>query len=193
MWRELLELVREQAPGVPAFLFGHSFGGLVAATAVIADPTPWRALVLSSPFFEVALPVSPAKVMAGKIVSRLAPRFGMPSGLRGADVTHDPVRARAYDEDPLVFKNVTARWFTESTTAQARGAGERRCGQDAPLRGHRDGRSHREARGRPRVLRRRGQHGQDVDALPGLLHEVLNEPEWRPIAEGILDWILAHL
>lgn len=29
-------------------------------------------------------------------------------------------------------------------------------------------------------------------APEGLLHEVLNEPEWRPIADRIGAWILAH-
>ena len=191
--RELLEFVREQVPGVPAFLFGHSFGGLVAAMAVIADPTPWRALVLSAPFFDVALPVSPAKVMASKIASRFAPRFGLSSGLRGADVTHDPVRARAYDEDPLGFKNVTARWYTESTTAQRQALASAAAvklplyvvmGTGDPIAKLEAARAFFDATGSADKM---------WNALPGLRHEVLNEPEWRPIAEGILDWILAHL
>jgi alpha-beta hydrolase superfamily lysophospholipase len=78
---ELVQLVEEQVPGVPRFLFGHSFGGLVAATAAIADPSPWRGLILSAPYFDVALPVPAAKVLAGKLASRVIPRFGLPSGL----------------------------------------------------------------------------------------------------------------
>jgi alpha-beta hydrolase superfamily lysophospholipase len=189
---ELRALVDGQVSGVPRFLFGHSFGGLVAATAAIADPAPWRGLLLSAPYFAVALNVSPGKILAGKIASRVVPRFGMPSGLRGADVTHDPVRARAYDEDPLVFKTVTSRWYTESVIAQTAalaraqsialplyvvmGTADRVAKIDAA-------RAFFDAAGSP---------DKTWDAREGLLHEVLNEPEWRPIADRISDWILAR-
>ena len=38
--RELERLVADRAGPVPRFLFGHSFGGLVAASAVLVDPKP---------------------------------------------------------------------------------------------------------------------------------------------------------
>lgn len=59
------------------------------------------------------------KRLAGRIASRLYPKLGLPSGLHGKDMTHDP-EAKAYDEDPLVFPNATARWFTETVKAQDR-------------------------------------------------------------------------
>jgi alpha-beta hydrolase superfamily lysophospholipase len=189
---ELEHLAEEQVPGAPRFLFGHSFGGLVAAIAAIADPSPWRALILSAPYLGVAVHVPAAKLFAGKVMSRLAPRLGMSSGLHGADVTHDPVRARAYDEDPMIFKNVTARWYTESEAAQKRaqagapsvtmplyvlmGTGDRIAKPEAAQ-------AFFDAAGSP---------DKTWDAPEGLFHEVLNEPEWRPIADRVGDWILAH-
>ena len=89
---ELTRLVEERAPGVPAFLFGHSFGGLVATLAALDRPGRWRALVLSGPYFGLALHVPRVKLIAGKIASKLAPAFGLPSQLRGADMTHDAAR-----------------------------------------------------------------------------------------------------
>jgi alpha-beta hydrolase superfamily lysophospholipase len=189
---ELLQLMDSQLSGVPRFLFGHSFGGLVAATAVIADPAPWRGVILSAPYFDVALPVSSAKLMAGKVASRLIPRLGMRSGLQGADVTHDPVRARAYDEDPLVFKNVTSRWYTESQAAQARAqasAGSLTLPLYVVM-----GTGDRIAKvGAARAFfDAAGSADKTWDDPDGLFHEVLNEPEWRPIADRISAWILAH-
>ena len=58
---ELVDVVGKRAPGVPAVLFGHSFGGLVAASCAIEGPSPWRALVLSGPFFGLAKEL-PAKL-----------------------------------------------------------------------------------------------------------------------------------
>ncbi len=189
---ELVHLAEERVPGVPRFLFGHSFGGLVAATAAIADPAPWRGLLLSAPYFAVALSVSPIKILAGKVASRLAPRFGMPSGLRGADVTHDPARVRAYDEDPLVFRKVTSRWFTESSAAQT--AAMARAGSITLPLYVVMGTGDRVAK--VEVARAFFDAAGSADktwyAPEGLLHEVLNEPEWRPIADRISDWILAH-
>ena len=88
--------------------------------SVIESPRSWRGLVLSAPYFGLALDVPAAKKIAGRIASRLAPRLMLPTGLKGSDLTHDAVRAREHDEDPLVFPNATARWFRESTKAQAR-------------------------------------------------------------------------
>jgi alpha-beta hydrolase superfamily lysophospholipase len=189
---ELVALVEERAPGVPRVLFGHSFGGLVAATAALADPGPWRALVLSSPFFGVGLPVPAAQRMAGKVVSRLAPRVGMPSGLHGRDITHDAARARAYDEDPLVFKNANSRWFNESEAAQA-AAIDRAPLLKLPLYLF-IGTSDRVVK----VERAReffdaaGSADKTWVPYAGLFHETLNEIDWQPIAAGVADWVLAH-
>ena len=190
---ELLQLMDRQVSGVPRFLFGHSFGGLVAATAVIADPAPWRGLILSAPFFDVALPVSPAKLKVGKVLSRFIPWLGMPSGLKGADVTHDPVRARAYDEDPLAFKHVTSRWYTESQAAQAKAQAS--AGSVALPLYVLMGTGDRIAKlGAARAFfDAAGSADKTWDEREGLFHEVLNEPEWRPMADRISAWILAHV
>jgi alpha-beta hydrolase superfamily lysophospholipase len=189
---ELAHAVGEHFKDVPAALFGHSFGGLVAASTVLAKAAPWRALALTSPFFGVAMPVPAVKVFAGKIASRLVPGFAQTTGLHGSQLTHDAERARAYDADPLVFKTATARWFTETTAAQER-AIARAPGLAMPLllvAGEAD----------PIVSIPRaraffdaaGSKDKTWDLRPGLLHEVLNEPSWPETADRIADFVLAH-
>jgi lysophospholipase len=189
---ELKELVLARVPGAPAFLFGHSFGGLVATSSVQVDPSPWRGLVLSNPYFELALPVSRAKLEVGKLASRFWPRLALASGLHGADVTHDAARARAYDEDPLVFGTATTRWFTETVAAQHRALEGARTvtlplyvvvGTADRVANPKAGRSFFDSATSP---------DKTWDSREGLFHEVLNEPEWRAIADRIADWILAH-
>jgi alpha-beta hydrolase superfamily lysophospholipase len=189
---ELAALIEERVPGVPRVLFGHSFGGLVAATAAIADPGVLRGLVLSSPFFGVGLPVPKAQRLAGKVVSKLVPSVGMPSGLHGRDITHDAARARAYDEDPLIFKNANSRWFSEAEAAQA-AAIDRAPTLKMPLYmfiGTGD-RVVKVERARE-FFDAAGSSDKTWVPYAGLFHETLNEIDWQPVAGAVADWVLAH-
>jgi alpha-beta hydrolase superfamily lysophospholipase len=190
---ELKELVRERTGELPAFLFGHSFGGLVAACDVLESPARWKGLVLTAPNFRVAVKVPPLKRLAGHVASRLLPWFSLPAGVRGSDLTHDSAIARAYDVDPLVFKNVRSRWFTEMLIAQTRVMAnaaslkmplyiamgtEDRVADFATARAFYDA---------------AGSADKTWDPREGLYHEVLNEPEWPQTAQRIADWMLARV
>jgi len=188
---ELARVVRDRAGDVPRFLFGHSFGGLVAARSAIADATPWKGLILSSPYFALALPVPRAKVLAGKIASVIAPRLGLAAGIRGDQLTHDAARARAYEEDPLVFKKARARWFVETqraTQAALAQAGSLSLplymlfGEADPILSIDAAKKFYEAA---------GSKNKKFASMPGLLHEILNEPSWKEIADKIADFVLS--
>jgi alpha-beta hydrolase superfamily lysophospholipase len=189
---ELSRMVKSDAQGGPCFLFGHSFGGLVAAWSAILAPSPWRGLVLSAPFFGLALEVPAAKVLLGKAASRMMPKLGIPSGLFGKDLTHDEARAADYDRDPLVFKKATARWFTETQKAQA-GALKKACELRLPLYetfGEKDPVA-RLSSGRA-FFDSAASTDKTWNGRPGALHEVLNEPDWRVLADAISSWVLTH-
>lgn len=189
---ELTKLVRQTFPDKPALLFGHSFGGLVTSSLLLRDSGPYKGLILSNPYFKLALQVPFAKVLAGKIASRLVPKLGIPSGLGGDSLTHDKKLAAEYDSDPLVFKNATARWFTETVKAQAAalsGASKLSLplylalGTGDPIVDCGGGREFYESASSKDKTKRE---------YEGLLHEILNEPEWPKIADAMADWILAH-
>lgn len=177
---------------VPTFLFGHSFGGLTAAKSALADPSAWKGLVLSAPFFGLGLEVPKPKVIAGRIASRVYPRLGLPTGITGKDLTHDTAKGKEYETDPLVFKNATARWFTEASDAQAY------CLANAsklklPLYmvfGTADKVASFPAG--KRFFESAGSKEKTFDPREGLFHEVLNEPSWKDIVDPMAKWILAH-
>jgi alpha-beta hydrolase superfamily lysophospholipase len=189
---ELARKIDDRAKGAPAFLFGHSFGGLVSAMSAIEKPRSWRGIILSNPFFGLALKVPAIKVFAGKIASRIVPKLGIPSGLSGKDLTHDAARAKAYDEDPLGFPNATARWFTETQHAQAQALARASelalplyglFGMADPIADSKAARAFFDSAGSP---------DKKWDGREGLYHETLNEPEWPSIADAIADWIALH-
>lgn len=183
---------REGKAGAPTFLFGHSFGGLVATASVLESAGEYKGLILSAPLFGLALEVPRVKIVAGKLASRIYPRFALPSGLAGKDMTHDAEKARAYDDDPLVFKNATARWFTETSSAQERAL------EDAPKLavplyiafGTADRIASVSAA--KRFFDAAGSADKTWDPREGLFHEVLNEPSWKDLVEAIARWIIAH-
>jgi alpha-beta hydrolase superfamily lysophospholipase len=206
---ELAAAVRAHAPGVPAVLFGHSFGGLIASRVAIAQAAAtggngngngngaggglWKALALSSPFFGVAMQVPQIKIVAGRVMSRIFPSFAQGSGLHGSQMTHDEELARAYDADPLSFKTVTARWFTETSAAQdaaIAAAPKLRMPLYVVVGGADPVVSVPRARA---FYDAAGSTDKTWDAREGLFHEVLNEPSaGRQIAERLAEWILAH-
>jgi alpha-beta hydrolase superfamily lysophospholipase len=148
---------------------------------------------LSAPYFGLAMKVPRAKLAAGRVASRLAPKLGLPSGLRGSDLTHDPVRVKEHDEDPLVFPHATARWFREAQKAQAR-ALARAGSLTLPL-FETFGTSDRVAKlasGRA-FFDAAGSRDKTFDERPGLFHEVLNELEWKDVAGAMQKWILGHV
>ncbi len=185
--QELFALLEARAAGRPVFLFGHSFGGLVASSWVVHNPSAQRGLVLSSPYMRVALPVPAAKKAAGRIVSKLLPGLGLASGLTGAQMTRDPARQKAYESDPLIFKKANARWFTESEDAQNEVMARAKeitlpfyltIGTSDPV-----------VAGGRELYEAVASADKKIDAREGLLHEVLNEPEGPEIANAMADWI----
>lgn len=190
---DLLAVMREHVRDIPLFGFGHSFGGLVITTHALSRPSIFKGLVLSSPYFGLAMQVAKLKQSVGEFASKLYPKLAIPTGLSGSDLTHDETLARLYDHDPLVNKNATARWFTETVAAQkdllARAAQLKlpvlciAAGADRVV----------SAPAARAVFERFSSTDKTFDERVGLYHEILNEPDaGLEIENQIADWILAH-
>lgn len=192
--RELLALIDREAPNLPRLLFGHSFGGVVAIKSILAGLGDFRAVALSDPYFALALEVPAVKVFAAQVMSRVVPSFGLPSGLGGAQMTNSAEAARAYDSDPLIFKNARARWYTETRAAQEEVLARARE-MKLPLLvtfGGADPVAKLEAA--KRFFDQSGSTDKKWETLDGLKHEPLNEPEQGPVIAGrIGDWLAAHV
>jgi alpha-beta hydrolase superfamily lysophospholipase len=158
-------------------LFGHSTGGLIAIHAALRSPERIRGLALSSPYLGQAREVPAPKLLAGRALSRFLPIISMPTGMSGSDCTHSRDIAEAYDRDPMNFKKANVRWFTETMAAQEQAihdapgltvpifclqAGEDKVGVAAAT---------------ERFMERVSSADRQYQLLPGLYHEILNEPD----------------
>jgi alpha-beta hydrolase superfamily lysophospholipase len=101
-----------------AHLLGHSQGGLITTYFLKKTGYQPKSVVLSSPGLRFVVQVPLWKRLAGEVASRLVPTLGLPSGIDPYTLTHDRAVCQAYEQDPLVLKNATARWYTESIRAQ---------------------------------------------------------------------------
>jgi alpha-beta hydrolase superfamily lysophospholipase len=107
-------------PKLPIVLLAHSMGALLALDYVSRGRNMPHALVVTNPYLELAIAVPKVKLWVGQGLGQIVPKLTLPSGVAANDVTSVAEIARAYEQDPLVFKTATARWFLETKKAQAR-------------------------------------------------------------------------
>lgn len=190
---EAVNLLVERFPDQKLVLVGHSMGGLVVLTYLLRHPEGIEGAVLSSPFLGLALEVPKVKELLGKIMSRVWPTLGLPSGLSGRDLTHDTAIAEAYDADPLVFKNATARWFTETVRAQhdlLRTVGQvqtptlmLQAGADRVV----------DAETSRHVYELLGATDKEWRSYDNLFHELFNETDREQPLQDVVDWLAKHV
>ncbi len=108
------------AGDVPAFVFGHSMGGLVALRHAQREHAfPFAGTVLSGPLLGVGFPVPAWQAALGKVLARVAPNYHFPLKLRPELLTHDVVEQQAALNDPLMPGFTTPAWFMATYRAMA--------------------------------------------------------------------------
>jgi len=184
----LVATAREQHPGLPLFVLGHSMGGLVVASLLRDRRPDVTGAVLSGPALEVA--ASGGRRTLARALQTLAPRLRLPAGVAPRGLSRDPDVVQRYLADPLVFRRISAGLASELLQAsrRARGGGE---AVEVPLLGLHGGSDPICApAGSERFFAGVRSSGSVLHIYPGLRHEVLNEPEWRQVLEDLLDWML---
>jgi alpha-beta hydrolase superfamily lysophospholipase len=181
---------QRQHPDATTFLVGHSMGGAVALASVLRNPGGLKGLVLSAPAVAAGEVASPVKAFAVRLLSRLAPSTGALT-LPAAAISRDPAVVRAYESDPLVFReSIPARTLVELLQAMAafpdsvpklkipvlvqHGTADRLV----PL-----------AAARPVYERLGSPKLRTIRLYEGLFHEAYNEPERDQVIADLEAWI----
>jgi len=189
----MLEVVREAEPGRPVFLVGHSMGGLVTC-AVLRERRPDVAGAVTS---GAALALPDAfprwRAVAARVLRRLAPRLGLPSGLDAAGVSRDPAVVQAYRDDPLVHATMTTSLAMEMLAALERTAGGGADVGVPMLMLHGEDDLLVDAEGTRRFAETVRTPGSELRTYPGLYHEIFNEPEQESVFADVLAWLEKRL
>jgi len=114
---EHLEQTRRRFPGLPVFLYGHSLGGAqVLAYSLKRNPS-LAGVIASSPLLAPGIKVSPMKIRAGKILSRIAPRMILSTDVPWESLSRDAAFVEVTKKDPLYREGTSARLGVEFLAA----------------------------------------------------------------------------
>lgn len=190
-----VELVSLDHPGLPLTLVGHSMGGLiVAATAALARPEVDR-IVLSGALFVLGEGGGGRRrfgLMAARLLSIVAPRVGLATGLEPEGLSRDPEVVRRYREDPYVEDRMSARFAAglnqlvprvvaaagrvERPVLVLHGGADPICSPEGSRAFHSGLDSGIAARSPLRLY-------------PELRHEIFQEPERQQVWQEMLEWL----
>lgn len=171
----------------PLVMLGHSMGGQVAASFVLAHPEAVDALVLTSPALDAAL--GPLQRIQLAVGLALLPDVPMGNQLDVTKISHDPAVVRAYLDDPLVHDRITARLaksILDGGAAVRAAAAHWRvptlllwAGDDHLVSPR--GSAAFAAAAPPAVVR--------AQRFDGLYHEILNERDATPVFAALDAWL----
>ncbi len=87
----------------PAFITGHSMGGLIVLRYLIdhAQPGDWRAATLSSPCLALMRKTAAWEDYGARVLNRFLPRVTIGHGLRHEDLSRDLQIVESYNKDFL--------------------------------------------------------------------------------------------
>ncbi len=190
-WLDDIRLLVERAhAGKARFLYGHSLGGLLALRFGLRPATPLAGVVATGPALRRSFEVPAVKILLGRLMAKVWPTFSQHSNLNPDDISRDKSIVQAYIDDPLVHDWASARLFIEATRA-----GEETlacaaefnlpllliCGQEDRL---------IDVGACETFFENTTSTDKTLRILPGLYHEVHNEPEKEGVIEEIAAWII---
>ncbi len=181
-----------QLAGSPAFVFGHSMGGLIAALWAIDRQPEIAGLILSAPAVRVAPQVFPILRRLAGVASRWLPRLRLVR-LGCRYLSRDRAVVDAFRRDPLVFHGRFPVRSGAEILSAGQGVVDRAHAIVAPLlilQGTGD-RVVAPA-GAEALATAAGSADKTFKQYEGLFHELLSEPEREQVFADLAEWLDAR-
>jgi len=191
--KHFLDLVHQSEPGLPVFMYGHSQGALIALDFLINESNNLSGALVSGSPLASDDSASPMLVAAAKILSRVWPTFSLDSPISPSQLSCDARVVQKYQEDPEVFKILTARWGTEYLKTQDE-VREQASKIDVPIlimHGGED--SLCDPEGSQYLYEQVSSADKTLKIYPSYFHEIHNEPGHITVIQDMHEWISARL
>ena len=190
---EYMAMIKEWQPGKPIFLLSHSIGGLIAAYYLLDHQAEFQGAIFSAPVVKVASNISQGTVIAGRVLSILAPMAGV-LPVDPSTISRDPDVVNAYINDPFVFHGKTpARLAAEMLRALNRVSAETKK-ITLPFLAMQGGSDHLvDPDGAQILYEKAGSKDKTLKIYEGLYHEIFNEPEHPQVLKDVENWLEARV
>ncbi len=189
-----VNVVRGAYPDSKIFMVGHSLGGTIAVAYAEAHQDKLAGLILSAPVLKAGSSITSRDKMLARILSRLAPGFGVNS-LDVTPLSKDPAVVKAYVSDPLVYTGkISARLGAEILQAIEKTIPPRMPYLKLPIlimQGTEDRLSNPE--GSRVIFDGVSSSDKTLKRYEGLFHEIFNEPERAIVFADMRQWLAARV
>lgn len=173
----------------PRLLLGHSFGGLLAVQLALRHADAVSAMLLSSPFFGFGTKPRAWQRFMAKMLLRVIPSLGVPTGLDTSALASDPKVAIDYRADPLVHDRMSPRLFAETElTHSLMPALAKRLPMPVMV-WHGDADRLTEFAASQRFAAQLKHPNSRFYGVAGGYHELLNDHGHEALEQRLLDWI----
>ena len=191
------EVLQMSDAGERLFILGHSAGGLIVTRylqtlAAQGRDVPFHGAILSSPAFRLKMHVPAWKAIMGRALNHIVPRLTMPSGLRKLNVTRHPDISKVREDDPLMVHVASVRYYNEMLQAQQAAMLEASLIRLPFMLLHGGTDVIADPETSLQFASKISSSDKVIQVLPGLNHEILNEPERDEVIRDMADWLDLH-
>ncbi len=188
-----LSWCKSRNPGLPIHVLGHSNGGQVALHMAGRPENLMDGLILSNPSLRVLAPVPLHKLLAGKVLRRLAPTVTLASTVLDEELSRDPAYLASRKVDPLRHGRIGAPLYfgmVEGGARILRSAETIRLplllllGEADPV---------VDAAATKAFFYRVASPDKTLRLYPEMYHEPLNDIGRERVVVDLIDWLSQHL
>jgi alpha-beta hydrolase superfamily lysophospholipase len=183
--------LNERFEDAKVHLLGHSMGGLIALRTVLEHGNlPVKTLAVSNPMIELAFPVPPLKLMAGRLMHKILPSVPMASPSLWDKVSSDPSVASHYKNDALNHSYTSPAFFF--SYLEAKDDLLKRCAEitlPVMVQSGLDDRIISPDSIKDLYDKLTGSKSRKFKAYKDLYHEIYNEPQRASVFADLCDWI----
>jgi alpha-beta hydrolase superfamily lysophospholipase len=104
-----LERTRARFPGIPLFLYGHSFGGEQVLYYGLDRKPQLKGIIASSPLLAFGIHQPAVKIAIVKLLSGIAPKLIVPMGVPVRSLSHDASFVESSLKDPFLQQVLSVR------------------------------------------------------------------------------------
>lgn len=183
------DLVKMQEPGKPIYIFGHSMGGAIVTLFSLKNSRPIKGMILSGPALKVGDDISGFLIGTTNMLGSILPSLAV-MGLKDEAFSKDEKVVQQIKNDPLIYRGKgPARTAKELLKAIA-DIQNRMAEVNTPflvLHGDKDVLTNPE--GSRELYTKAKQKDKTLKIYPGVLHDLLHEPEKPIIMADMISWL----